>query len=155
MKKEAFLAIVIGIIVGLGITYGIYQIRQRFTPEPESIIDGLTTPAPESSPSGAEKLFITSPQNESVLYDSEITLSGTTLSQELVVIFVNEREYVTQADDIGAFAAKIQLDEGSNVIEVISIKNDGTEEKKDLVVILDPAASTTQEATEEAEPSDN
>ncbi len=137
MKKEAFLAIFIGIIVGLGITYGIYQVRQRFAP-PVAQIETVTSAEVLPSPSGAEKLFITSPQNESVVYESDITLSGTTQSQEMVVIFVNEQEYITQADDIGAFAVKIQLTAGSNIIQVTSLSSDGTEHVKDLVVILDP-----------------
>ena len=150
MKKEAFLAIFIGIVVGLGITYGIYQLRQKFTPvQPEespsqAVID--TSPVPLAT----EKLFITSPQNENVLFEKEITLSGTTQSNEMVVVVVNDREYVTQADNIGAFAVKIELDSGSNIIAVTSINTSGAENKKDLVVILDPAISQTTEATASA-----
>ena len=152
MKKEALLAICIGIVVGLGVTFGIYKIRQRFTPTSQTPINNLNGSVVEATPSTSEKLFITTPQNESVLNESEITLSGTTESQEMVVIFVNDRDYITQADDIGAFAVKIQLDEASNVIQVVSLSSDGSEEKKDLVVVLDPAVQASTEATEEAEP---
>jgi hypothetical protein len=144
MRVEAILAIIIGVILGLGVTYGIYQIRNVNAPETvtteSSPVVAQVTPTTDNS---SEKILITSPEDESVLTAEQITISGSVESNQMVVMFVNERNYVTQADEIGSFAVKAALDVGSNVIRISAVSSDGTQHEKELVVIREAASSDT------------
>lgn len=153
MKKEALFAIVIGIIVGLGITYAIYQFRQKFFPVQDTNLETAPSPSPSVQPTAAEKLVITSPENEAVLATTASTISGTAESNEMVVIFINNKEYITQADEIGAFAADVTLDSGSNFIRVIATTADGRQKVKELVVVVSTASLDTVTEVEESSPS--
>lgn len=136
MKKEALFAIIIGVLLGLGITYGIYRFSNQNARSPVNSIEQATiTPSPTPS---SEKLLITSPKDGSVLSDTNLRMSGTAESNEMIVIFVNNNEYFTKADDIGAFAQDLQLDNGGNRIEVTAINQSGNQK----VVTLDVVVST-------------
>lgn len=159
MKKEALFAIIIGVLVGLGVTYGMYSVRQRFfTPTDPMTLDTEAQPSPSPIASG-EQLAILTPEDEAVLASTDLTLSGTTQPNHLVTVFVNQKEYVTQADEIGAFAVKVELDLGGNVITVTSINTDGSQVKKEISVIVSTVdlngsstASQSSEPTASATP---
>ncbi len=153
MKKEALFAIIVGIIVGLGITYGIYQFRQVLVPSTQTNnSDDSSTALLSASPTPNEKLIIISPENEAVLASTTTTLSGSADSNQMIVVFVNNREYITQADDIGAFAIEVTLDLGSNVITVSSLGADGKQTTKELVVVVSTASLDNLEEVSEASP---
>lgn len=139
MKKEAIFAILIGIIVGLGITFGIYTIRKNKTSQIDQQMQSLeteATPTPEAPVN--DKLLITSPKDESILADTSLRISGNAEPNEMIVVVVNDKEYITQADSIGAFAQDVELEVGGNVIDVTSIAADG----KQTTVTLNVAVST-------------
>jgi len=137
MKKEALFAIIIGVLLGLGITYGIYQFRQRSSASTQTAETAEVTPQPTPA---TEKLLITSPKDGAVLSETKIRLSGTAESDEKIVIFVNDKEYITQADDIGAFAQEIELDTGGNVIEVTAINATGGQKVQKFEVVVSTAS---------------
>lgn len=154
MRQEAVLAVIIGIILGLGVTYGIYQVKNRMSPAENGTLSTELSVSP--TPAINEKLLVTSPEDESVVTDTQITISGTAESNQMIVIYVNERNYTTQADEIGAFAVKVPLDLLSNVIEVTAISTDGTQEKKSLTIIrenpIEEQADSTETATQSPTP---
>lgn len=156
MKKEAIFAIIIGIILGLAITFGIYKFRQTTAPSAEDQIEKIEqqTPSDTTEPSN-EKLLITAPKDESILSSSNLRISGNADANEMIVILVNDKEYITQADSIGAFAKDVELDQGGNIIEVTAIAADGkqTTVTQHIVVStdsLDEKVDATEEATESA-----
>lgn len=153
MKKEALFAIIIGILLGLAATYGIYTLRAKLLPRTDSVALNAS-PLPSASPEQVNKLLITAPENEMVLSETKTTISGTAESQELIVIYVNNREYFTQADEIGAFAAEVTLDSGSNIMTVTAIAADGQQRSEELAVIvstvnLDGTPTASSSATPE------
>lgn len=155
MKKEALLAIVIGILVGLGITFAIYRVRLTLLqnePEESTLIESNITPS--ISPS-TEKLLITSPLNESIVSSAQATVSGTAEGNEIVVVMVNDEEYITQADEIGAFAVNVTYSAGSNFITVTAISADGSQKTKELIVIFSTALDSNSVATDSASTATN
>ena len=156
MRLEALAAIIIGVVMGLGITYGFYTIRSKAL---DSSQNTEVTPTPTPTPPPvSEKLLITAPQDEAVLASNELRISGTAEANEMVVILVNDDEFITQADDIGAFAQDVELKSGGNIITITAIAADGVQTSQTLHVAVSTAdltntgnaESTTDEATAEA-----
>jgi len=125
MKKEIFIAICLGLLVGLLITFAIYQNKFK-TQTPDDNTQELTNNPPEASPSNTiGQLTLLSPEDEIVQETEELTVAGSTAANSFVVIFVNEEELITSADELGNFSLKIKLEKGSNVIIVHVLNEDG------------------------------
>lgn len=157
MKKEVFLAIFIGLSFGLLITYGVYQARLSLNnPEPKPSLEAELSPTPEGENTG--KLAIFSPDDESVQKDTSLSVTGSTLPNNYVVIFVNDDETITTADESGNFSVEVTLEDGSNIITAYTLDEDGNSTKEIRTVIvtdetlLDENDSTEQtpEATDSA-----
>lgn len=157
MKKEAFFAIFIGIVVGLGITFGIYKIKKsKTTPIDQQMKDLGQKPTPTPPTDSQQKLLITSPQDETVLSDTTLRVSGKAEANEMIVISVNDTDYITQADSIGAFAKDVELSVGGNIIEVTAISIDGKQTKVTQNVTVSTEsldAKVESAASDEATPS--
>jgi hypothetical protein len=161
MKKEVVLAILIGLVLGLFITYGVYQARQNSDEQAVTDIQQIEnqeTPAPtggELDRSG--ELVVYNPENETVQTERVTKIAGKAPANAFVVIYVNDTPLVTQADKTGNFSKEVELTDLSNVISVHSVDEDGetNQVKKTVLVHEDnlfeqvPAAET--EATESDE----
>lgn len=152
MKKEAIFAIIFGIILGLGITFGIYKFRQNRAPTAEEQLQQIEA-TPTITETANEKLLIISPKDESIVTSTTLRISGTAEANEMIAILVNEKEYVTQADSIGAFAQNVELDQGGNVIEVTAIAADGKQTTVTQNIVVSTASLDEKVAapTEEKE----
>jgi hypothetical protein len=141
MKKEAIFAIIIGIIVGLGITFAIYRLKTKTSSTIKEVDEQIN-----------QKLLITSPQDESILSSTSLRISGTAEPNEMIVIFVNDEEYITQADSIGAFAQDVKLDMGGNIIQYTAISTDGkqTTLTQNVVVSTDSLDEKVEDSSEDA-----
>lgn len=150
MKKELFLAILIGLVVGLVIVFGVYRTRIILTPKNDNPI--LTeSPSPEASADIISNLVIHSPLNESIQNKEDVTIAGSTNNNEFVIIMINEKDFVTTADQSGNFSISAKLESGSNIIEVNSITEDGKITTEELTVIYTTKPLLESEQTIEAE----
>lgn len=147
MKKEAIIAILIGLSLGLFITYGVYQARtgiSRRSNNPQ-LTDN------QQLETFAGELALNSPLDESVYQESTISVSGTTLPNNFVIIFVGNEETITNSDDSGNFSSQVELEEGANIITVFVIDEDGRSLSATRTVTLtdETFAENTTEAEEE------
>lgn len=149
MKKEMILAIVIGLTLGLLLTYGFYRARQAMTRPKNQLANLQATPTP--SPVASTDLVIISPEDEVVQSDRTVQVTGTTKPNNFVIIFVNDSEQITQGDSSGNFSVKADLEVGSNIVIVHAIDEDGAMTTLERTVIVATVASDT--ATESASPS--
>jgi len=158
MKKEVLIAVVLGVVVGLIITFGIYtantalqrRSRQvRVTPSP--------TPTSENVKQGS--IVIYSPENDTLTDKDTIQLSGLTTPNAVVVIFVNDKSTVTSADPKGNFSADLSLTGGSNVITIVATDETGKQSQEQRSVVYSTAnldessALATSSATPSPKPS--
>lgn len=145
MKKEVVFAILIGLGVGLLVTFGVYTARKTISPT--SIIP---SPTPEVEPSGNPNniLRVTSPEDESLQNTKDVRVAGTTDSDAVVVVFINERPLITRADETGAFSVESTLDQNSNVIRVVSTDEDGNTAEAERVVIYTTVNLNDQSASD-------
>jgi len=139
MKKEVVVAILIGLTLGLVVTYGVYRARTSLLNLPATQTTGETpSPTPSSSPHNT--LTLLSPSDESVQNTKDVKVTGTTDPDATVVIFVNDKVQVTTADKSGNFSLQTQLNSvngGSNVITVRTIDENGNTAEEQRTVIFD------------------
>lgn len=154
MKKEVLLAILIGFGLGLTITYGIYRLRTAFEDKPASI-EQIVNASPSPSPESRSVLSIHSPEDGSIQEEKSTTVAGTTIPNSVVVLFVNNQDYIQTTDASGNFSFEVALNDGSNVLITHVIDENGqtvTQERTVIVSTLysdDPTATPSAETTSE------
>ncbi len=140
MRKEVVFAIIIGLILGLVILYGIQLANQStkqaanssLTPTPTETVS--QTPAP-----GTNQLTITSPQNHAVVNTGSIKITGKTAPNSSVAISDTEDDALVTADKDGNFTVDLKLAGGSNTISLTSLKPDLTTDTAKITVIYTTA----------------
>jgi len=147
MRKEVFISILIGLIFGLIITYGVYKAKssEETTTQDVSVDESLT---PTPGELNAHKLVIHSPEDEIIQESNKTTVTGTTITNSFVVILINNDETITTADESGNFSVEVDLEDGSNVITVFVLDEDGQKSSTQRVVIV---SDQPLEATQSAE----
>lgn len=148
MKKEVVIAILIGLSLGLFITYGIYQARTGISRRSDT--DLTVSPALSDELSG--ELILNSPLDESVQNEDTVSVSGTTIPNSFVVVFVGNDETITTADDSGNFSVEVTLVDGANIITVSVVDQDGRTLSLERTVIV--SDEEFEEATESASTED-
>lgn len=136
MKKEISLAIILGILVALGITFFIYQKNQAIVSEDIP----STTPSPTSVETLPEKeaapIAITFPEHEAVFEDKALTITGTsTFPNAPIVIFINQQDFFTQSDNSGNFSLTANLESGSNIIVATIVDDQGVDHSDQVTVV--------------------
>lgn len=140
MRKEVFIVIIIGIVIGAIIAYGIYtaqtaintQKDQTQTKQEEQTVE----PTPEPT---THTLSIIEPKNESISENEEITLAGTSSPGAVVTIITQENDYLLTADENGNFSAEIILSGGANEIIVSAFNQSGNKAEQILTIVYSTA----------------
>ena len=150
MKKEVFVAIFIGLILGLVVTYGIYVAqRTRFQ---NNFAKPSPTPTVEQSNS-RNSLILLTPVDELIQPNKDLSITGTTEPNATLIIFVNNVPTVEKADSSGNFASLTNLEAGPNTIIVQAIDEDGNVVEETRTVIVSSATlNETPTATTSASP---
>lgn len=124
MKKEVILAITIGFVLGLVITFGIWvanrSLKQTSTTAatPTPIVISIT-PAPTNQVTN-NQLTITSPDDESVVAVDKITVTGKTSPNSTVAILYEDGQTFVTSDAEGKFSVEVPLVGGYNEITATS-----------------------------------
>ncbi len=133
MFKELILAIALGALLGFGITGGYLAVKKNqlsTTPitaaSPTPVLPGSGTPVPTSSTpadanSSPNQIHLDSPENESIISSSQITIKGTTNPGSSVIISTPVDTYYATADNSGNFTSNVEIENGINLIQVDSI----------------------------------
>lgn len=125
MRKEALFAIFFGIVLGLIITYGIYQARSSLF-QPQNTNNSVLLPSPTPQPGDTGKLVLHSPEDGIVITEPTVTVAGTTVPSSYVVILVGNAETITSSDESGNFSVAVALKDDSNSIAAYTLEEDGT-----------------------------
>lgn len=160
MKKEIVLAICLGLLLGLIVTYGVY--RARVSLDEPAISDSVfssATPLPTTTEAAHNSITLLSPEDESVQDTAEVKVIGTTDPNAQVVIFVNDVPHILTSDTSGNFSITDTLKAGPNRITVQTIDEDGNTAQIERVVTFSTidfddqtVASTSAAASPSAKP---
>ncbi len=139
MRKEILVAIFVGVSLGLMITFGIYQNSERAKTGQNTIADQLINT--QTSTQAAElidtQLVINSPEEDLLTNDAELIVAGSGNPDSFLVVLVNDEEHISSTDESGNFSVKVTLTEGGNLIEVVSLDEDGKSISKQRSVIYE------------------
>lgn len=149
MKKEIIIAILIGLFLGLFITYGVYKARTSISPESRRSQDSLLLTT-EDTFSG--ELVLNSPEDESIRTENTVSVSGTTLPESFVVILVGNEEHITSSDGSGNFSVEVGLQQGANIITVVVLDEDGRSISLVKTVTVSDESLTQEEASASVTP---
>ena len=149
MKKEILLAIILGVLTALGITFFIYQNNQKATSSPTPTPTPVVETLPEKSTS---PINFTSPENEAVFENRAIVITGTAPANSPIIVFVNRQDFFTQSDDTGNWSLDLNLESGSNTI-IATFVNDLGESFSDerLVIYTNKSLEETLVSDDEIE----
>jgi len=136
MRKEVIFAIILGLILGGVIIYGI-NLANQSTNTNQLPTDTTSTPTVSLTP--APTLQITSPQNHQVIFDDTVTITGRTQPLAYVSIIWEEDEIITQANDQGSFSQEIDLIGGDNQIDISAADNQDYQESLVLNLVYTTA----------------
>jgi hypothetical protein len=131
MIKELVLAIVLGALLGLGVTGGYLALNKKNTKidQPKQQVE-ITTPTAiptASENSNASKLNensqlnITSPQADSLVATDKIDIEGITTANSLIVVTTTSKTFSGKSDQKGQFSIPITIDSGINFIKISAI----------------------------------
>jgi len=125
MKKEKVLLSFIGVAIGLvcaGIVFYLYQSTKAINTNPnQKKVSTSPTPTPKSS----LYLAITQPNDEQVVSNKIITLSGQTVPDGTIIIITKSGQEVIKPTGMGAFTTTLTLEDGENQIRVIVYGTNG------------------------------
>lgn len=103
-------------------------------PRPTAIPIPTATPAAVPAPPQPFLLLITEPQNQSVVSNSAVRLSGRTSPDALVSV----NGLPVLVNPSGVFSEVVRLNPGPNIIEVVAANNDGQVKSAVIAVIYRP-----------------
>lgn len=142
MKKEILIAIIIGFILGLVITFGIWTANKSLQQNSKTQQTEVSETQPivtETSPEGQIPLIISSPENNALVNQEKIEIVGQTVAQATVIILYEEGQEVFQADEKGEFTQEITLVGGANEIKITALDEEGNEANKSLNLVYSSA----------------
>ena len=136
MRKEVWLAIIGGIVLGLVIGFGVYRINFAF--KKGSSPQGSPTP----SPNNQSGLTIAKPNYDDVITSLPLKISGIASKDSWIVISTDTNDYVTKADDKGTFEKEVDLQGGVNQIIVSAVTQDKNISSQELRLIYSTQLGT-------------
>ena len=151
MKKEILIAIFVGLSMGLIITFGVYRVRSSVTDKP--IVDFVEQTREENQATATPTILaLHNPEDGTVQTETELTVTGTTVADSFIILFVNNTDYISNSDESGNFSFKIELDDGANVIRVHVLDADGgTSVVEERLVIVSDEFEKLEEAKAQLE----
>lgn len=134
MIKELSLAVIFGLLIGLGLTGTYYFVKQSNNPHKNTPQVVIPTSTPDSSqpdqptpiPLSTSVLEINSPQDNDIIATSKVTLKGNTNPKSFIIITTPLKNYQLNAED-GSFSQSIDLEPGLNIINLTAIDQNDQE----------------------------
>ena len=152
MFKEIILAVILGTLLGFGLTGGYFAIKKTpAAPTSSSItpvisITKLEPTSTDTTPTPAEvinnsnnQITIDSPENQAIVSNSKVTIKGSTNSKSTIIITTNTNNYTTHADNAGNFNTEIEIDSGTNQIQIDSIDSNDNQSTAKLIITYSTA----------------
>ena len=151
MIKEYLIAIVLGCLLGFGITGGYYNLKsgQKSSPTP---IDATPTATSDNNDSSSTKdssnqnvdtssssLIVTTPENHTIVNNSKLTIEGSATPQSTIIINTPVDSYITDNGKSGDFELKVDIESGFNLVQIVSIDSEDNQSEIELIITYSTA----------------
>ena len=133
MRKEAIIAVILGLFLGLIFTIGIYTANQAVKDKKTEQTIETTQASP--SPSPAIGLQLTEPENNIVVNTSKVKISGCASSNAVIAAYSEDEEVFSQADENGNFSFEFPLSAGSNKIIVTGVDEEENQQTARITIV--------------------
>jgi len=127
MIKDLFLALILGALLGFGLTGGYFKFIKNKIPQntpknipTPTISNQIPTPTIAVTENNIE-ILIDNPIENSIVSTSTITVTGTTSKNSYIIINTPVNTYNNISDDEGKFSLDINLELGINKIYITAI----------------------------------
>ncbi len=153
MRKEVLIAVLVGIMLGLFVTYGIYTANKAIiderldNPTPQT----TTIPTPSTSPTPEMILTIIRPENNLVFQSPEVNIEGNANPNSVIAITTEDDELFTESDNQGKFSLRINLIKGANTIRVQATDSQKLSAMKTINLIYSTALESKEETKQQDE----
>ena len=143
MFKELVLAITLGAILGFGVTGAFFALNKNKTIAKNQTVQLTPTPTTDTQMSTQisttpsitpvqSAINITSPEKDSVLSNSKISIKGDSKPNSLIVISTPSKTFSGKANGNGVFNISIELDSGVNLIKISSIDSQDNQDQIEI-----------------------
>lgn len=135
MRKEVIAAVVTGIILGVIVAFGVWRANIALKPESQRQSESPSPSPSEQAQTREFGLTIAKPEQNQVITQSPLSVSGITRAGSWVTISGEEEDYIIQADDKGEFIEEIELTGGVNQLVVTAFNEEGEETSQNLTLV--------------------
>ena len=135
MSKEVIAAIVTGIVLGVIVAFGVWRANVAFKPGGQNGQSQSSTPAPEPTQAENSGITIAKPQQNQVVLETPVIISGITRANSWVAISTEEEDYILKSDENGEFEQKVELVGGVNQLVISAFDEEGDESKSNLLLV--------------------
>ena len=119
MRKEILFAIIAGAVFGLIIAVGFWRARSFIKPEQKDT-QVTTNDSNQKTNSDLLDLALAFPENESVVTEKKVIITGSTLPNTLVAVSTETEDVITSSDSEGNFSVDTSAISGVNEVVVVS-----------------------------------
>ncbi|MBI4136952.1 hypothetical protein HY469_02715 [Candidatus Roizmanbacteria bacterium] len=134
LRKEMFIAIFLGLLLGGGAAVLFAQIPQNLLGSNTASTNESTTtvpPTPSPTPISTDSLTleIVFPKHQELIEEEEINVSGKTKAGSTVIVTSGIDEMTGMADDSGTFSIPITIAMGANELLIVSMNGEDMTER--------------------------
>lgn len=142
MKKDTYVAILAGFIIGLTVALGFVYLPRFLKnglnlsfklPALSFLMKKDTKIAPTQKPNTINELEIRNPKDGDISTNSQIEITGKGEKNSTIMISGGDEDQIVETTD-GNFKVNFELNEGINSIYVTSVKNKDEYETKNITV---------------------
>ena len=138
MRKEVIFAIILGLILGSVILYGV-QLANSSTQKAAVNSNNQVTPTTTVVPTQTASLVITSPQDHSVVNTDTIKIAGKSFPNSSIALVSSEDDTLVATDASGNFSFDFKLTGGENIIEITTLSPEQKTETAKISIIYTTA----------------
>lgn len=135
MRKEIFIAVLIGLGLGLIVTYGVYTANNAISNKNTTKPQTTTIPTPTPIPVQKLQISVATPEDNIVVTEPEIIISGLTRTNVIVAIILDNNQYLVESGNDGSFSKEIELEKGTNTIKVSASDTNQISQTKTLHIV--------------------
>lgn len=158
MRKEVIAAIVTGIVLGVVVAFGVWRANVAFKPEGQNGQNQSSTPTPEPTKAENGGITIAKPQQNQVVVETPVIISGITRANSWVAISTEEEDYILKSDENGEFEQEIELVGGVNQLVISAFDEKADESKSNLLLVYstefklpgEPTPTSQEEGSEDS-----
>ncbi len=132
MNRETLIAIFLGFAGGILVALLLIIVPRKVAKTNDNV---TPTPSPSQETNQQDsELTITAPENQTLIEDSKVVISGTTKPDTKLILLGPSTDLIFTADNNGAYSQEVDIYEGENLITITAYLQDGKLISKNLTV---------------------